>query len=203
MEYSGNNPQSKRLVDDYNKISDPYFRDGKLKGDYIQKEFLKAMDNMSFRKFASLYRKHVNPYFSRANNEKSVGGNVTKGFTFEELATYIIGDAAPSSFEEASFRDFAKAAGIEVPKFKEPTKSEAKSLEAEVKPTEVEGVKPTEVEGVKAEEVAPPKSRRRTKKEEPKAETEKEIVSLPENEKELDKFLLEMQEKGIIKVEPC
>jgi hypothetical protein len=86
--------------------------------------------------------------------------------------------------------------------------SKAKEIEAkaEVKPSEVEA-KPTEAKVPETEVKPETKSRRRTKKETlevtPKAETEKEIVSLPENEKELDKFLLEMQEKGIIKVEPC
>ena len=70
---------------------------------------------MNFRKFGNLYRKHIDPYFSRASNEKSQGGVVDKNLSFRELAGYIIGDASPSYFEEASFRAFAKEAGIEIP----------------------------------------------------------------------------------------
>ena len=111
MEYTGTNKQAIEFVNDYNKSANPYSNDGKLKGSYIQQEFIKAIDNMSFKKFGNLYRKHVDPYFSRANRV------VRKGSTFEELSRYIIGDALPTSFEESNFRAFAEAAGIKVPEF--------------------------------------------------------------------------------------
>ena len=118
MEYNGNDAQAKEFVDRYNEESSPYFRDGRLKGVYIKQELLKAMNNMSFRKFGNLYRKHIDPYFSRASNEKSVGGYVGKDMTFEELAGYIIGDSNPDTFEEKDFRAFAKEAGIDIPELR-------------------------------------------------------------------------------------
>ena len=130
MEYGGNNPQSKEFVDDYNRRSSPYFRDGRLKGDYIKQELLKAMDNMSFRKFGNLYRKHIDSFFSRASNEKSVGGMVDKNFRFRDLATYIIGDSNPDTFEEKDFRAFAKEAGIDIPEF------QTTETKAEIAPAE-------------------------------------------------------------------
>lgn len=134
MEYTGTNKQAIEFVNDYNESANPYSNDGKLKGAYIQQELLKAMDNMSFRKFGDLYRKHIDPYFKRSMNEKSVGGKVGKGFTWEENAAYRIGDALSSSFEGSSFRAFAKVAGIKVPEF---APTEKVKVAEEVKPTEV------------------------------------------------------------------
>lgn len=115
MEYNGSNPQAKEFVNDYNRNSSPYNRNGDLKGGYMQGKLLEALGSMNFRKFGNLYRKHINQYFSREANEKSQGGWVSKSYSFRELAGYIIGDASPSYFEEASFRAFAKEAGIEIP----------------------------------------------------------------------------------------
>ena len=115
MEYNGSNPQAKEFVNDYNRNSSPYFRDGRLKGGYMKEKLSEALGSMSFRKFGNLYRKHIDPYFSRANNEKSIGGVVDNNFRFEDLATYIIGDSNPDTFEEVDFRAFAKEAGIEIP----------------------------------------------------------------------------------------
>ena len=115
MEYNGSDPQAKEFVNRYNRDSSPYNRNGNLKGTYIQEKLLEALGSMNFRKFGNLYRKHIDPYFSRASNEKSQGGWVDKNLSFRELAGYIIGDASPSYFEEASFRAFAKEAGIEIP----------------------------------------------------------------------------------------
>ena len=115
MEYNGSNPQAKEFVNNYNRDSSPYFRDGRLKGKYMKGKLSEALGSMNFRKFGNLYRKHIDPYFSRAQNEKSVGGVVDNNFRFEDLATYIISDSNPNGFEEVDFRAFAKEAGIEIP----------------------------------------------------------------------------------------
>jgi hypothetical protein len=125
MEYSGNDPEAKRFVEEYNRDSNPYNNNGDLKGSYIQEQILKALNEMNFRKFGNLYRKHIDSNFSRANNEKSVGGLLDKNYSFKELAGYIIGDAASSSFKEADFRAFAKEAGISIPE-NQKVKSKAK-----------------------------------------------------------------------------
>ena len=137
MEYSGNDPEAKRFVKEYNRDSNPYNDNGELKGSYIQKQILKALNEMNFRKFGNLYRKHIDPFFSRANNEKSIGGILDKNYSFRELAGYIIGDSASSDFKEADFRAFAKEAGINIPEFD----IEQTPVSKEVVPTEV-SVKP-------------------------------------------------------------
>jgi hypothetical protein len=81
----------------------------------MKDEIGKAFRNLGFKKFANLFRKHVDPSFSRANNTKSVGGQVDKDFTFEELAGYIIGDGTYTITED-QYRAFAKEAGIDIPK---------------------------------------------------------------------------------------
>jgi len=134
MEYTGNNPQAIEFVDNYNKSANPYSNDGNLKPGYIKEQIGEAFDKMSFRKFGDLYRKHIDPYFSRANNEKSVGGRVDKNYTWKELASYVIADKSSSEYTEAGFRAFAKAAGIKVPEF---APTEKVKVAEEVKPTEV------------------------------------------------------------------
>jgi len=137
MEYNGNDAQAKEFVDRYNEESSPYFRDGRLKGGYIKQELLKSMNNMSFRKFGNLYRKHIDPDFSRASNEKSVGGSVSKDMPFEELAGYIIGDSNPDTFEEKDFRAFAKEAGIDIPEL-QPIEVKAEVAPVEKSPIEIQ-----------------------------------------------------------------
>ena len=73
MEYSGNNEQAKEFVESYNKDTSPYRADGVLKGSYINEQLSKALNELSFRKFADLYRKHFDPTFTRENNLKSNG----------------------------------------------------------------------------------------------------------------------------------
>lgn len=148
MEYNGNDPEAKRFAEQYNSDSNPYNQKGQLKGSYIQKQILKALDEMNFRKFGNLYRKHIDPYFKRSMNEKAVGGVVGKNFSFRDLAGYRIGDASPDNFKDAEFRAFAKEAGIEIPEFVpdvKPIKNETKPAE-EVKP--VEETKPSEEKDV-------------------------------------------------------
>ena len=149
MEYTGTNKQAIEFVNDYNKRANPYSNDGKLKGSYIQQEFIKAFDEMSFRKFGDLYRKHIDPYFSRANNEKSVGGRVGKDLTWKEQASYIIGDALPTSFEDSNFRAFAEAAGIKVPEFVPTEKAKVAEV---VEPKTAEVVEPKKVDTSKIDE---------------------------------------------------
>lgn len=129
MEYNGNDPQAKEFVDSYNKDSNVYDSDGNLKENYMKQEISKAFENLNFRKFGNLFRKHIDPNFKRSNNEKNVGGNVDKNFTWEEQASYRIGDRGYSVTEE-QFRAFAKEAGISIPETK-----------AEVTPEEVDKIK--------------------------------------------------------------
>lgn len=140
MEYTGNNPQAIEFVNDYNKRANPYSNDGKLKDSYIKEQIGKAFNEMSFRKFGDLYRKHIDPLFSRSNNEKSVGGRVDKVLTWKELASYVIGDKAASDYTEAGFRAFAEAAGIKVPEFVPTEKAKVAEV---VEPKAAEVVEPT------------------------------------------------------------
>lgn len=109
IEYSGDNEQAKSFADDYNKRTNPYNEDGKLKGQYIQTKVVEALNKLPFKKFAELYRKHINPTFSSRNYKSR------KGTTFQQEAPYIIGNAS-FDFKEATdqFLAFAKEAGIEV-----------------------------------------------------------------------------------------
>ena len=51
-----------------------------------------AFDTISFKKFGSLFRKHINPNFSQKINLAGgqIGGRT--GMSWSELASYIIGD---------------------------------------------------------------------------------------------------------------
>lgn len=202
------------IYDKYDKLISPLLRE--IEGTKPESEVKPAEEVKPTEEFKTA-EEFITAIDERAASERSGVANIKitdNTFISKVGDTYTVTypDARKSSFglrldQVPTQRkgNLTKEQAVKILK-REITKAEklkTKQLEAEVKPTEVEGAKPTEVEGVKAEEVTPTKSRRRTKKEEPKAETEKEIVSLPENEKELDKFLLEMQEKGIIKVEPC
>jgi len=109
MEYSGENEQAKAFADDYNKRTNPYNEDGKLKSQYIQARIAEALNKLPFKKFAELYRKHINPTFSSRNYK------LRKGTTFQQEAPYIIGNATFDSKEATDqFLAFAKEAGIEV-----------------------------------------------------------------------------------------
>ena len=109
MEYSGENEQAKAFADDYNKRTNPYNENGKLKGQYIQARIAEALNKLPFKKFAELYRKHINPTFSSRNYK------LRKGTTFQQEAPYIIGNATFDSNEATDqFLAFAKEAGIEV-----------------------------------------------------------------------------------------
>jgi hypothetical protein len=131
MEYNGNDPNAKQFVDDYNRDSNAYDSDGNLKENYIYQEISKAFENLNFRKFGNLFRKYIDPNFKRSNNEKNVGGNVDKNFTWEEQASYRIGDRGYSVTEE-QFRSFAKEAGISIPELK-PTETKAEVAKTEAK----------------------------------------------------------------------
>jgi hypothetical protein len=101
MEYKGSNEQAKRFVESYNKDTSPYKEDGSLKGSYINEQLRKALNELSFRKFADLYRKHFDKNFT---NKK-------------DLASYTVGDNIYDyAGSDAQFKAFAKDAGIEIPK---------------------------------------------------------------------------------------
>jgi hypothetical protein len=111
-------PAPKPVAVEQSIVKEPtaiYASDGSLFQAYMKDEIGKAFRNLGFKKFANLFRKHVDPSFSRANNTKSVGGQVDKDFTFEELAGYIIGDGTYTITED-QYRAFAKEAGIDIPK---------------------------------------------------------------------------------------
>jgi len=110
-------PAPKPVAVEQSTVKEPtaiYASDGSLFQAYMKDEIGKAFRNLGFKKFANLFRKHVDPSFSRANNTKAVGGQVDKDFTFEELAGYIIGDGTYSITED-QYRSFAKEAGIDMP----------------------------------------------------------------------------------------
>jgi hypothetical protein len=116
MEYQGDSEQAKRFVADYNRATNPYNKNGELKGKYIKEQMIKALNEMSFKKFGDLYRKHFDSTFTRENNLKSTGGNVGRNFTFRDQAAYIVGDSSYGySDSEANFRAFANDAEIEIP----------------------------------------------------------------------------------------
>jgi hypothetical protein len=64
-----------------------------------------AFDSVNFRKFGNAFRKSINPYFKRECHLKSVGGIIDKHFTFEDYASYIIGDGLYDVNEE-QFKKF-------------------------------------------------------------------------------------------------
>jgi hypothetical protein len=101
MEYKGSNKQAKEFVENYNKDTSPYKADGSLKGSYINEQLRKALNELPFKKFADLYRKHFDKNFT---NKK-------------DLASYTVGDSSYDYAEsDAQFKAFAKDAGIEIPK---------------------------------------------------------------------------------------
>lgn len=148
MEYKGSNKQAKEFVESYNKDTSPYRADGVLKGSYINEQLRKALDELPFRKFANLYRKHFDKNFTRENNLRKNGGQVDKNFTFEDFAGYVIGDSSYDyAGSDAQFKAFAKEAGIEIPK---------KDIQVETKITEPisEAEKQSNIEQATEEEIA-------------------------------------------------
>ena len=140
IDYQGTNEQSKRSVDEHNKSASPFNSEGKLKSNYIDAAIRDAMSKVSFRKFGNAYRKHINPNFTRANNESRAEGMVGKnGMSWQELAGYIIGDGSQLATEE-QFRAFAKELGLEVPT--QTTKAETTAPVTESK-TETPVAEPT------------------------------------------------------------
>lgn len=91
-----------------------YSSDGKLYEAYSKQKINEAFDNIPFRKFAALFRKHINPNFRRENYLASNGGLVSDTYSFREMASYMIGDGSYGVTED-QFRAFAKDAGIEIP----------------------------------------------------------------------------------------
>jgi hypothetical protein len=132
--------------------SDVYYKDGRLKGDYIKQQLSNALKNMSFRKFADLYRKHFDKKFTREDNLKSNGGKIDASFTFRDLANYIISDGYfDYQDSEAKFRAFAKDAGIDIPEPTETKTAEPITIKAGEGVGVAEG-EPTAVTEAKVEE---------------------------------------------------
>ena len=134
IEYQGSNEQFIRATKEHNKSVSPFNSEGKLKSSYIDSAIRKAFNSFSLRKFGNAYRKHIDPYFTRANNEARNGGNVggKNGMTWEELAGYIISDDTNLATEE-QFSAFAKDLGLEVPTQEAAPVAETKQPEAKSK----------------------------------------------------------------------
>jgi hypothetical protein len=78
-----------------------------MKEKEIKDQISEVFNQVSFRKFAHAFRKSIAPWFSRENNLKSNGGRVGPNYTFEEHASYVIGDGSYSVTEE-EFNNFMK-----------------------------------------------------------------------------------------------
>jgi hypothetical protein len=78
-----------------------------MKENEMKEKIAEVFNQVSFRKFANAFRKSIAPWFSRENNLKSNGGRVGANYTFEEHASYVIGDGSYSVTEE-EFNHFMK-----------------------------------------------------------------------------------------------
>ena len=78
-----------------------------MKESEMKQEISEVFDQVSFRKFAHAFRKTIAPWFSRESNLKSNGGRVDANYTFEEHASYVIGDGSYFVTEE-QFNNFMK-----------------------------------------------------------------------------------------------
>jgi hypothetical protein len=78
-----------------------------MKEKEIKDQISEVFNQVSFRKFAHAFRKSIAPWFSRESNLKSNGGRVDANFTFEEHASYVIGDGSYFVTEE-QFNNFMK-----------------------------------------------------------------------------------------------
>lgn len=72
-----------------------------------KKEITRIFNEVSFQKFGNAFRKHIDPFFAREFHLKSRGGQVCKTFTWQELASYIIGDGDYNVTED-QFNAFMK-----------------------------------------------------------------------------------------------
>ncbi len=114
IEYYGNDFQTIRALKDYNRKTNPYIsaNDG-LKEHYMKKIIGKIYSEVPFRKFANAFRKHIYKYFTAERYKESLRG---RGKTFQELASYIIGDGGYDIKSENDFLNFAKEFNVEIPK---------------------------------------------------------------------------------------
>jgi len=114
IEYYGDDEQTIWAIEDYNRMTNPYSsRDGKLKESYMKSIVSDIFSKVSFRKFGNEFRKHIDKYFSSEYNIERLRSS---GMTFQELASYIIGDGSYYIESEQDFRNFAKAFNFEIPK---------------------------------------------------------------------------------------
>jgi len=73
----------------------------------MKENILRVFNEVSFRKFGNAFRKTINPYFKSENHLKSRGGIVGGNFTFQEFASYVIGDGS-YSVNESQYEAFMK-----------------------------------------------------------------------------------------------
>jgi hypothetical protein len=109
IEYNGNNEQIIREIKDYNRQTNPYYK-GELQEHYMIAMVQDAFSKVSFRKFGDAYRKNIDKGFKAERYAK----NFRRGYTFQEHASYIIGDGS-FYVNEDEFRSFAKDLGIPIP----------------------------------------------------------------------------------------
>jgi hypothetical protein len=107
IEYNGNDNNIIQALENYERDNKTYEKDGSLGNRYMKWAISRAFGNVPFRKFASAFRKHIDPTF-RAENEE------LRGMTFRELAGYKITDRNYDVTDE-QFRKFAEAVGITIP----------------------------------------------------------------------------------------
>jgi hypothetical protein len=110
IEYNGSDYQLIEAVNDYNRMTSPYYNDGSLKGNYMKAIVDNAFNEIPIRKFGIAYRKNIDSYFSAENNRE----RLTRGMDWKELASYIISDQDSVFYEEEKFRAFAKDLGIDI-----------------------------------------------------------------------------------------
>lgn len=108
VEYFGNEEQAIRALKDYNYIISPFMKDGSLKDNYMKANILEIYKKFPFRTFANSFRKHIDPSFKAINKE------LKSGRTFNEIASYVIGDGG-YYIDEDKYKGFAKDFDIEIP----------------------------------------------------------------------------------------
>lgn len=73
----------------------------------MKDQICEVFNQVSFRKFAHAFRKSIDPWFSRKSNLKKYGGLIDANYTFQEHASYMIGDGSYTVTEE-QFNHFMK-----------------------------------------------------------------------------------------------
>jgi len=68
----------------------------------MKEQISKVFDDVSFRKFGNAFRKHIDPFFKSENHVPHF-----KNITWNELASYMIGDGTYNVTEE-QYKNFMK-----------------------------------------------------------------------------------------------